>query len=42
MVRAAFTSRSNTRPQDVQTCVCTLKRLGTRCLQPPLQSWLVF
>jgi hypothetical protein len=41
MLRAAFSSRSMTSPQEVQTWVRTLKLLGTRAPQP-LQSWLVY
>src|SRR5258708_7752529 len=40
LVLAAFASRSNTSPQEGQTWVRTLRRLGTRAPQP-LQSWVV-
>src|SRR5258708_29543691 len=41
MFLAAFASRSNTRPQDGQQWVRTLRVLGTRSPQPE-QSWLVY
>src|SRR5215469_17472205 len=48
MVLAAFSSRSNTSPQDGQTWVRTDRLVATRCVQrlpsgnTPLQSWLVY